>query len=81
MTNRNSILRKKLNKKKKRTFPPLKGKCKIFGGLPGVELALFVAFDKSDENDGTKKFYSLRSKRNIPWLGRIEEIVSMMSVT
>lgn len=77
MPSQKPSLRKRLNKKKKRRFGPLRGKCREYVELPGVKLALFIAFEKVDRNNKTRKeFYSLRSKRNIPWLRNIDGIVS-----
>ncbi|KAF2672892.1 hypothetical protein BT63DRAFT_139181 [Microthyrium microscopicum] len=77
MPSQKPSLRKRLNKKKKRRFGPLRGKCREYAELPGVELALFIAFEKVDRNNQTRKeFYSLRSKRNIPWLRNIDSILS-----
>ncbi len=80
MPSQKPSIRKRLNKKKKRRFGPLRGKCREYAELPGVELALFIAFEKMDRNNKTRKeFYSLRSKRNIPWLRNIDGIVSSTS--
>ena len=77
MPSQKPSLRKRLNKKKKRRFGPLRGKCREYVELPGVELALFIAFEKMDKNNKSRKeFYSLRSKRNIPWLSNIDGIIS-----
>ena len=77
MPSQKASLRKRLNTKKKRRFGPLKGKCREYAELPGVELALFIAFEKMDKNKKKRtEFYSLRSKRDIPWLRNIDDIVS-----
>ncbi|KIV98390.1 uncharacterized protein PV09_09773 [Verruconis gallopava] len=76
MPSQKPSLRKRLNKKKKRRFGPLRGKCREYAELPGVELALFIAFEKMDRNNKIRKeFYSLRSKRNLPWLENIDGIL------
>jgi hypothetical protein len=81
MPSQKPSLRKRLNKKKKRRFGPLRGKCREYAELPGVDLALIIAFDKPDKDNQTKKeFYSLRSKRNLPWLSNIDAIVSVVSL-
>jgi hypothetical protein len=62
--------RKKLHKKISRRFGPLRTKNLEYAEIPGIELALFIAFPNR------KSMYTLRSKRNIAWLGQIESIVS-----
>ena len=82
MPSKKPSLRKKLNKKKKRTFGPLTGKCKSYAKLPGVNLALIIEFEKKDiKNQTRQEFYTLRSKRNIPWLRNIDAIVSFVPIT
>jgi hypothetical protein len=81
MPSQKPSLRKRLNKQKKRTFGPLTGKCRKFAKLPGVNLALIIEFEKKDINNQTKKeFYSLRSKRNQPFLRNIDAIVSLVLI-
>ncbi|KAF2839908.1 hypothetical protein M501DRAFT_991899 [Patellaria atrata CBS 101060] len=52
MPSQKPSLHKRLNKKKKRRFGPLRGKCREYAELPGVELALFIAFEKLRNIDG-----------------------------
>ena len=59
----------------------MRGKCREYAKLPGVELALFIAFEKIDKSSTKKEFYSLRSKQNIPWLRNIDDIVSVVLIS
>jgi hypothetical protein len=82
MPSQKPSLRKRLNKKKKRRFGPLKGKCREFAKLPGVKLALFIEFEKNDRDSKIKKeYYSLRSCRNTSWLRNVDDIVSVVPIT
>jgi hypothetical protein len=81
MPSKQPSLRKRLNKKKKRTLPPLKSKCREFAKLPGVNLALFIEFDMEDRDHQTKKkIYTLRTTRKQSFLRNIDAVVSVVSI-
>jgi len=73
-------LRKRENKKKKRRFGPLKGKLKDYARLPGVEMVVLIGFDKTNRDRTIRKeFWGFLSKRNIPWMRNIDNIVSYLT--
>jgi hypothetical protein len=76
MPSQKPTLRKKLNKKKKRRLGPLISKVVEYAKLPGIELGFVIRFDSKEEKN---EFCAVISRRNIPWLERINDIVSCAS--
>jgi len=60
---------RRLNKQYKRRRDGLRSKCFKYGDMPGVELALLVRYTEKD------CFYVFQSKKDLPWLGNMQDIV------